>query len=530
MNTWRKESEVKKAALFLDRDGTINEDLGNLGSPSSLLIIPGVIPALKRMSRLYELFVVSNQVGVARGAITREQVEEVNGALNRILEDEGIHIREWYVCPHEESDRCGCRKPSPHFLRKAAEDYSIDLGSSFMVGDHPTDPQTAEAAGAFGLYVLTGHGTRHLDELPESVPVFHNLAEACEWIEAHPHPRQYFEEITDSGAEALKRGELTVFPTETVYGIGADARNPEAVARIFEAKQRPLYDPLIVHVSDAVQVERLVPELPEKARSLMEEFWPGPLTLVLPKDESVPDIVTAGKGSVAVRMPSHPLALRLIAKAGLPVAAPSANLFGRTSPTTAAHVLNQLEGSFEVLIDGGTCRVGVESTVLSLLEDPPRLLRAGGLAPEEIESLIGPISYPEGSSGTAESGEENGGAVAAGADSANESASAGTGEESPGLLPDHYAPVTPLRMVDSIEEYRRNERVAKLLFSGSCEGCRGPWTVLSPRGEVREAAVRLYHAMQELDSSGVELIVAERAPDRGLGHAINDRLQKASEK
>ncbi len=521
--TEQKESEVKKAALFLDRDGTINEDVGNLGDPNSLLIIPGVISALKKMSRLYELFVVSNQVGIARGAITRSQVDEVNAALNRILEEEGIHIREWYICPHSESDLCGCRKPSPHFLRKASADYSIDLGSSFMVGDHPTDPQTAEEAGAFGLYVLTGHGTRHLDELPESVPVFHNLAEACEWIEAHPRPLQYFEEITDTGADALKRGGLAVFPTETVYGIGADARNPEAVARIFEAKQRPLYDPLIVHVSEPSQVESLVPELPEKARRLMDKFWPGPLTLVLPKDDSVPDIVTAGKRSVAVRMPSHPLALGLIAKAGLPVAAPSANLFGRTSPTTAAHVLNQLEGTFEVLIDGGTCRVGVESTVLSLIDDPPRLLRAGGLAPEEIESLIGLILYPEPVSGAA-------GSAGEGAAGAHGTDAAGVGEDSPGLLPDHYAPVTPLRLVDSIEEYRGNERVAKLLFSDSCEGCRGPSTVLSPGGDLREAAVKLYHAMQLLDRTGVELIVAQRAPDRGLGHAINDRLRKASEK
>jgi len=499
---------VSSPALFLDRDGTIVEDIGILSDPEDIHFLPGVIPSLQRLANRYRLFVVTNQVWVARGELSMEEVERVNGEIEEQLRSEGIEIEHWYVCPHEESDNCGCRKPSAYFLREASRKYDIDLSSSFMMGDHPSDPLTARAAGAFGLYLLTGHGMRHLGELPEDIPAFHTLPEAADWILAHPSPIEYIEESIRKGAEALRRGELAVFPTETVYGLGADARNPEAVARIFEAKERPLHDPLIVHVASLEQVESLVPHIPEKARRLMEEFWPGPLTLVLPKDESVPDIVTAGKESVAIRMPSQPLARRLIAEAGVAVAAPSANLFGRTSPTTARHVEQQLAGSYTAIIDGGTCRVGVESTVLSLSADQPLLLRAGGLAADEIEHIIGPIRYPEASP--------------------RRQAEGAPGEESPGLLPDHYAPVTPLKVVGDIDAYLHREDVGKLIFSGLLENCRGPSIVLSPEGSTREAAVKLYHAIQELDALGLSLIVAERAPDRGLGHAINDRLQKAS--
>ncbi|MFP4618471.1 MAG: L-threonylcarbamoyladenylate synthase, partial [Spirochaetaceae bacterium] len=248
----------------------------------------------------------------------------------------------------------------------------------------------------------------------------------------------------------------------------------------------------------------LVTEIPEKARLLIDAFWPGPLTLVLPKSAKVPDLVTAGKNSVALRMPSHPLALKLISKAGVPVAAPSANLFGRTSPTTAEHVRNQLEGAYTVLVDGGICRVGVESTVLSLTGEPPTLLRAGGLALEQIEEVIGPVTHYKGGDNSAER------------------------QQSPGLLADHYAPLTPLRIVEDMERYRDTPSVGKLLFSGTAEGYAGPAISLSPEGNVREAAVKLYHAIQQLDASGVDLIAAERAPGEGLGRAINDRLEKAS--
>jgi L-threonylcarbamoyladenylate synthase len=220
-------------------------------------------------------------------------------------------------------------------------------------------------------------------------------------------------------------------------------------------------------------------------------------------------------------MPSHPLAQALISKADVAVAAPSANLFGRTSPTTAAHVVRQLEGAYSVLIDGGSCRVGVESTVLSLTGNRPRLLRAGGLAPEQLEEVIGTIARRDG---------EVSGGPGGGEPAGRSGESDGPGGGSPGRLPDHYAPTTPLKLVASASEYRGDERTAKLLFSGDGRGYHGPVMVLSPTGDLREAAVRLYHAVQLLDAAGADCIVAETAPEHGLGHAINDRLRKAAAK
>jgi L-threonylcarbamoyladenylate synthase len=510
---------MQRPAVFFDRDGTLIEDTGNLKNPEQIILIPETVEALRALGKKYRLFVVTNQIGVALGDLDIKDVEAVNEKLDSLLRSKGIDILQWYVCPHEGNDRC--RTPSPYFLHQAAEQYDLDLSSSFMIGDHPADPQTATAAGAWGLFVLTGHGLRHLDDLDLRYPVFHHIGEAATWILAHPEPKRYFDLALADAAAAVRRGELAVFPTETVYGLGADATKPEAVAKIFAAKKRPLYDPLIVHVAEAAWAESLVRELPEEACRLMDAFWPGPLTLVLPKSKAVPDIVTAGKSSVALRMPSNPLALRLIKEAGVPIAAPSANLFGRTSPTTAAHVRAQLEGSFSSLIDGGSCRIGVESTVLSLADlsagAGPRLLRAGGLALEEIEKVLARVTI-EGPAGIG---------VANDPDTPNGSIAA---SQSPGLLPDHYAPVSPLRIVSRIEEYRELPRVGKILFSGNPEGFFGPTFVLSPSGSLQEAAVRLYHAIQLLDEMGLDLIVSESAPDYGLGRAINDRLQKAAEK
>ncbi len=509
---------MQQSALFLDRDGTIIEDVGHLADIDKIRFIPGVFETLRKLQRRYSLFVVSNQSGIAQGILTPEEVEAVNQHIDSVLQAEGIKIVKWYVCPHSRADNCSCMKPQPGFLQQAAKEFGTDLTSSFVIGDHPHDPATADAVGAFGLYVLTGHGMQHLPELPYERLVFHNLPAAGEWIMKHPQARADLDREVKLAAAALQAGTLAVFPTETVYGLGADALNPDAVASIFEAKQRPLHDPLIVHVADTEQVESLVEHIPEKALRLMQHFWPGPLTLVFPKSNRVPDIVTAGNSTVAVRMPANPLALQLIRTAGVPVAAPSANLFGRTSPTTAGHVHNQLAGSYSALIDGGTCRVGVESTVLSLTGETPMVLRAGGLAQEEIEELIGPVIR------RAENPAQYDG---------------------PGMLPDHYAPTTPLRLVEDISVYMDSPEIGKLCFQRCCTpahgaaGARmttenstgaGKIRVLSPRGNLHEAAINLYHAIQELDALGLEMIVAETAPDRGLGRAINDRLQKAARK
>lgn len=306
-------------------------------------------------------------------------------------------------------------------------------------------------------------------------------------------------------AEIIRQGGVIAFPTETVYGLGADAFNPLAVARIFEIKDRPYFDPLIVHISDFEEVSGLASGIPADAEKLTERCWPGPLTIVLPKKEFVPDLVTAGLPTVAIRMPRHPMALQLIREAGRPVAAPSANPFGYVSPTTADHVREQLGDRVDLILDGGPCEVGLESTIISFSEKKPSLLRPGGLALEEIEAIIGKVkTYPAGE----------------------------RAPSSPGRLPRHYAPKTPIlidRWKGDIESYRgkrvgllafREPRVVSLPFDHV--------EVLSPSGDLREAASNLFAAIRRLDAQGLEMILAEAVPEAGLGRAIMDRLRRAS--
>src|SRR4030043_456807 len=198
-------------------------------------------------------------------------------------------------------------------------------------------------------------------------------------------------ELIQHAAEIIKRGGIVAFPTETVYGLGADAFNPLAVARGFEVKGRPYFDPLIVHVANNTDLDYLVVEIPSNAKKLMERFWPGPLTVVLLKKENVPDIVTAGLPAVAIRMPKHSMTLSLIELAGSPIVGPSANPFGYLSPTTAEHVQDQLGDQIDFILDGGSCEVGVESTILSFFKKRPMLLRPGGVPLEEIEPIIGKV-------------------------------------------------------------------------------------------------------------------------------------------
>lgn len=291
-------------------------------------------------------------------------------------------------------------------------------------------------------------------------------------------------------AEALRRGEAVAFPTETVYGLGADALNARAVARIFEIKKRPSFDPLIVHIVG--DVDRLAEADDPRVAKLARKFWPGPLTLVLPKKPIVPDIVTSGLDTVAVRVPDHRVAQRLIRAFGGPIAAPSANLFGRVSPTTAEHVREQLR--LPIILDGGPCRVGVESTVVSLAQARPILLRPGGVPVEDIERAIGPLQ--KGSRTI----------------------------QAPGQLPQHYAPRTPIRPLG-----RRlpKGRVGLIAFRRPREGFAAV-EVLSPTGDLREAAARLFASMRSLDALGLDGIVFEKVPERNLGRAIMDRLRRAS--
>jgi L-threonylcarbamoyladenylate synthase len=311
--------------------------------------------------------------------------------------------------------------------------------------------------------------------------------------------------LLETAAALLRSGGLVAFPTETVYGLGAVAFNETAVARIFEAKQRPRFDPLIVHVCEPDQLSRLCASVPAAARTLIDRFWPGPLTLVLPKALGVPDLVTAGLPTVAVRMPRHPLALELIRRTGAPLAAPSANPFGHVSPTTAQHVLDHLAGKVDLVLDGGPCPVGVESTIVSFASGSPALLRHGGLPLEEIEALLGPLA----------------------AATAQETAA----PSAPGMLPQHYAPRTRLQLVSGPipPPLQRTLRLGALAFQAvSSPGSFAAIEVLSAQGDLREAATRLFGAMRRLDEQHLDLIWAERVPDVGLGRAINDRLRRAA--
>lgn len=312
-------------------------------------------------------------------------------------------------------------------------------------------------------------------------------------------------EAIQRAAEIIKRGGIVAFPTETVYGLGADAFNPLAVARVFEVKKRPSFDPLIVHVADSADVKKLAKEIPSNAKKLTERFWPGPLTIVLLKEENIPDIVTAGLPSLAIRMPNHPMALALIEESKCPIAAPSANLFGYLSPTTAEHVRDQLGDQVDLILDGGPCPVGVESTIVSFLEEEPMLLRPGGVSLEEIESVIGEV-------GTSPSEDR---------------------PMAPGMLPKHYAPRTPIvldRNEKNLDLYK-DKNIGLLVFQEPVNNLKlHPTEILSKSGDLREAAANLFAAIRRLDALNLDLIVATPIPEVGLGRAIVDRLRHAASK
>jgi L-threonylcarbamoyladenylate synthase len=301
-------------------------------------------------------------------------------------------------------------------------------------------------------------------------------------------------------AQIIQDGGLVAFPTETVYGLGADALNPYAVAAIFEAKNRPTFDPLIVHVADLRQAEILVHAIPKKALQLIEKFWPGPLTLVLPKSSLVPDIVTSSLPTVAIRVPNHPIALELIRESGRPIAAPSANPFGQVSPTTADHVRQSLGNKVNMILDGGPCQVGVESTIISFAEKEPVLLRPGGLSLEEMEAVIGKIIISKGM---------------------------GDKPMAPGQLEQHYSPRTPLRLILSSDPLVATAKTGWLGLQNPPSGFDFV-EVLSPKGDLKEAAANLFAAMRRLDEKNLDLILAHPVPEQGLGRAINDRLSRAS--
>jgi L-threonylcarbamoyladenylate synthase len=306
----------------------------------------------------------------------------------------------------------------------------------------------------------------------------------------------------DAAVRLLQAGEVVALPTETVYGLAADATRADAVVKIFEAKERPFFDPLIVHLPAREWLYRIA--ACDDAMILVEEltaaFWPGPLTLVLPRWQLVPDIVTAGLDTVAVRMSAHPIFGEIVRGFGKPLAAPSANRFGRISPTTGAHVVSELDGRIPLVVDAGPTEHGIESTIVAVEPGRLLLLRAGPITIEELETFA-PV----------------------------ERAIIGEMPDAPGQLKSHYAPRTRLTMLDPGVHVRWNPEVTgRLAFRSQPPGEYAKVEILSPAGDLREAAATLFEKLRRLDEVGLEHILAEPVPETGLGVAIMDRLRKAA--
>jgi len=305
-------------------------------------------------------------------------------------------------------------------------------------------------------------------------------------------------------ASLLKQGKLVAIPTETVYGLAANALDVDAVTKIFIAKNRPYFDPLIVHVCNANAVEEYAEKIPEKAFELMNRFWPGPLTLLLPRKNIVPDLVTAGLSRVGLRCPDHPMTLELLKSIPFPLAAPSANPFGYVSPTTPKHVNDQLGNEIEYILDGGECNVGIESTIVGFKEDGPVIYRLGGLRVEDIELVTGHVRVNTVSV---------------------------SNPQAPGQLQSHYAPRKQVLIGDIQELAKENKSKSMAVLSFrklNLPQMIKKEIVLSPSGNLNEAAQKLFSALRDLDAIDIDIILTELVPDTGLGRAINDRLRRAA--
>ncbi|WP_024832944.1 L-threonylcarbamoyladenylate synthase [Ruminiclostridium josui] len=326
----------------------------------------------------------------------------------------------------------------------------------------------------------------------------------------------------EPAAEALKQGMTVAFPTETVYGLGANALDGAAVSKIFKAKGRPSDNPLIVHIADKEKVSELTSFIPHKAVLLMDKLWPGPLTLVMKKSSVIPNEITAGLDTVAIRMPGHPVALELIKLAGIPVAAPSANVSGKPSPTTAQHVLDDLDGKIEIVVEAGNSKVGLESTVLDVSVDPPVLLRPGGITPQQIEEIIGHIDIDR---------------------TIMEKVTAENVPKSPGMKYKHYSPKAHVIIVESGDMDKQVEVVCRLAEKYKKEDkkvgvCSTDQTFdryilyetisMGDRNRPETIASSLFSILREFDDRGVDIILAEAVDQKGVGLAIMNRMVKAA--
>ena len=304
--------------------------------------------------------------------------------------------------------------------------------------------------------------------------------------------------------QLLTEDQLVAIPTETVYGLAGNIFSEKAIKSIFSTKKRPFFNPLIVHIPSIASLSDIVTHVPEKAKLLAAAFWPGSLTLVLKKSKTIPDIITAGKDTVAVRVPNHPITLELLKKLPFPIAAPSANPFGSISPTKPAHVENYFKNSIKMVLDGGSCANGIESTIIGFENEEPVIYRLGALPLEEIEAVVGAISIKN-------KKEEK--------------------PDAPGMLARHYAPKTSTFLVDDVAaeiEKNTGKKMGVLVFKSSLNNENITEIILSKNGSLQEAAANLYAAMHELDTKNLDIIIAERFSEFGLGKSINDRLQRAT--
>lgn len=320
-------------------------------------------------------------------------------------------------------------------------------------------------------------------------------------------------ELIKQAAEVLHNRGLVAFPTETVYGLGANALDSKAVAGIFKAKDRPLDDPLIVHIAEIKDLYKIAAQVPSKAGKLMNRFWPGPLTIILKKTDLIPEIVTTGLDTIAVRMPSNPIAKKFISIANVPIAAPSANIFGRPSPTTAQHVIDDLDGRIDIVLDGGSAEIGIESTVVEFVGDEVIVLRPGGISAEELRIIAGSITMVKESTQI---------------------------ENSPGKYSRHYSPKAEIVLIenDSFQKEKVLSKAEDLKRQGLKFGIMAKQEhekkyrdfkvkVLGPETDSRTCAARLFSILREFDSEEVEVIIAESIPEDGLGYAVMNRLRKA---
>lgn len=303
-------------------------------------------------------------------------------------------------------------------------------------------------------------------------------------------------------ARLLKEGEVVAIPTETVYGLAGNAFEPKALAKIFAAKERPTFDPLIVHIADIAQLTDIAKDIPDSAYRLAEAYWPGPMTIILPKKDCIPDLCTSALPSVAVRFPSHPIAQAIIKESGLPLAAPSANLFKHVSPTTAEHVAAQLADRIAGIVDGGPCSVGVESSIISLVGEPT-VMRPGAITPEMFKAILGEVKIKESTS------------------------KPGQPMLAPGQCDTHYRPQVPLYYGEVPAGYPLPEHTVRIAF-GTQTGPIPATVNLSATGDMVEATSKLYAFMHDLDKSEYDLILVDPIPNTGVGMALNDRLKRAS--